>query len=77
MIEWLDTPFKGTNKADGFETLVHGFAASMIQGSTKEIQAICVDQEGQLYATNLSNIVVDWRYKRGKGWFSIDDQEDD
>lgn len=69
MIEWLDTPFKGTNKRTGFETLVHGFFI------TDEIYAITVDEDGFLGAEELPNISLDWRFKRGKGWFSIDDPE--
>lgn len=75
MITWLDQPFKATNTADGFEVLVHGFFIGEPFGLT----AICVSEEGVLHEITVSTgaIALDWRFKRGKGWYSIDDDEED
>lgn len=72
MITWLDVPFKGTNKAAGFETLIHGFYLDALNA---EPMAVCVDEDGVLYFTVIRSIALDWRYTRGKGWHSIDDPE--
>jgi hypothetical protein len=74
VITWLDQPFKGTNKATGFETLVHAF---YLEPGTNIPMAICVGEDGELYYSVIHVITLDWRFKRGKGWHSIDEPEPD
>jgi hypothetical protein len=74
MITWLETPFKGTNRQTGFETLIHGFYMQAI-GGMSVLRALCVDEAGVLYDAEIQALVLDWRYTRGKGWHSIDEPE--
>lgn len=70
MIEFLEQPYKATNTQSGFEVLVHGFVI-LPDG----LHAICVSEEGVLSTTPLDSgsITLEWRYKRGRGWFSLGD----
>ena len=80
MIEFLDKPYKATDKQSGFEILVHGFVilSERVGGiNTERLHAMCVLEEGVLTTIPVDNhsIILDWRYTRERGWFSIDDPE--
>ena len=75
MIE-LYPPYKGTDKNRGFECMLIALAlVGEDERFGKQMYAVCIGEEGELYFTGIGDIVVDWRYDRKTGaWMSINDE---
>ncbi len=69
MIEF-EPPYKGTDKLSHFALIVHG----VVLVRPGELEAICIDAEGDLVHLPLKQVNVDWRFDPAKRTFiSIDD----